>query len=107
MATDSSAPVSTKHSPLDYALIAKNQRLHRHWVASLAFSPDGKLLATASADGAVFVVDVFGQHPVLCLSNPHPFFTNCLHWPSQDWLVLGRSDGVVQVVTVDGAVRPD
>lgn len=73
------------------------------WISALAFSPDGATLAFATADRALYFVDVFKQIPILSFDIELSVHVSALLWPVADRLFLGRSDGAVQVVKFDKA----
>lgn len=68
----------------------------------MSFSPDKSFLASAGADGAVFIIDMDVEAPVICLQLEHPNQVHCLIWPAAEHLIIGRSDGAVQFLEFDG-----
>lgn len=86
---------------LTYRRVANFRALHTSWITSLAFSPDGGVLASAGADGVIFFIDVPRRRPFCCLDFEHPQTATCLLWPSSDELIVGRSDGAVQMFKID------
>jgi len=77
--------------------------LIKHWAASLddyaidlAWSPDGTLMAAASAAGGVTIYDALGN---VCHALPgHDGGTNCLAWrPDGRGLATGGQDGLVKL----------
>jgi WD40 repeat protein len=65
---------------------------HTGWVSGVAFSPDGKRLATASADNTAKVWDAQTGQELLSLHT---------HWPSR---VVFGPDGKRLASTGDGSV---
>lgn len=84
-----------------YSCLIRFSRLHTSWVSDLVFSPDGSLLASCGADRVVFIINVADRLPLCCVELEHPIYVSSLLWPLPGLLVLGRSDGAVQMVTVD------
>lgn len=79
-----------------YKRLCVFDRLHMHWITSITFSPDQSLLATAGADGALFIIDINQQAPIACLRLEHPLRVHSMIWPRPACLIIGRSDGGVQ-----------
>lgn len=99
---DLSMPPSLSAST-PFHCIAQFDGLHMSWVNSMAFSPDGSMLASAGADGAIFIINTKTRLPILCLDFEHPQAPTCIIWPDIDNLVVGRSDGAVHIFTLGPA----
>lgn len=84
-----------------YDCVFKLPRLHNSWVSALAFSTTGTLLASTSADGTLFIIDVLSQAALLAIDFEHPVYPTCIKWLTSEDLVVGRSDGGVQFFRVN------
>ncbi|MDA1055848.1 MAG: protein kinase [Planctomycetota bacterium] len=70
---------------------------HTNWVSSVAFSPDGKRLASASGDQTVKVWDVTGGQKTLTLTG-HSSFVYCVAFsPDGKWLASASRDKTIKV----------
>jgi WD40 repeat protein len=68
---------------------------HAHGITEVAFSPDGRSLASASVDGSVRIWDV-GTGQALEEFHPHHSGIACVKWfPDGQRLLSGGLDGVV------------
>ncbi|MEV0899983.1 caspase family protein [Actinoplanes sp. NPDC049802] len=68
---------------------------HRNMVVTLAFSPDGTLLATGDADGTAIVFDTTTEHLVATL--PHPAVVRAMAFdPTSILLATCSNDGFVR-----------
>lgn len=102
------------HDDPPYDCVVKLPRLHNSWISALAFSTTGTLLASASADGTLFIIDILSQAALLAVDFEHPVYPTYVMWFSSDELVVGRSDGGVQfflvnraqVITITQSTRP-
>jgi WD40 repeat protein/serine/threonine protein kinase len=75
----------------------KEHRVHEKMIASLAYSPDGKWLASASADGTVKVWDAQTGAPRYA-PFPHIDRANSVAWsPDGQWLASGDQSGKVYI----------
>lgn len=92
-----SYPVRLPNMPADYQLppsFPANVSF-----TAMEFSPDDKLLALATADRGVLVLDAYAISKEFCLLNAHP--TDCLHPTPLSWspdgcfLGVGGADGHV------------
>lgn len=92
-----SAPVLFQH-------MRSFDQLHTSYISSLAFSPDGSMLASASADGSLVLTDVRQRKALSYLDMGKPLYPTCLLWPHVDLLVVGRSDGGVQLLEANTKV---
>lgn len=86
---------------LRYECVFKLSRIHNSWISALAFATTGNLLASASADGTIFIIDVLAQSALLAVDFEHPVYPTCVVWLNGVELVVGRSDGGVQFFQVD------
>lgn len=100
-----------KHSPLRmnsprpplYHCVATYHSIHKRWSTSIALSPDGELLASASADGTLVLMDLVRHAPVLCIDFETPLYATCVLWVNPRRLCVGRCDGAVQIIAVDSS----
>ncbi|MFI6451946.1 WD40 repeat domain-containing protein, partial [Streptosporangium amethystogenes] len=65
---------------------------HTHWVFSVAFSPDGKLLATGSGDKSVKLWDVAGRETVATLTGHTDDVSSVAFSPDGKTLATGSLD---------------
>src|SRR5206468_4335473 len=68
---------------------------HRAWVSALVFWPDGKTLASASADQTVGIWDVASQRSLKFLRGHHLEVSQLALLPDAATLVSGCKDGSV------------
>lgn len=66
-------------------------------VTQIVFSPDGKLLAAAHADGVVRLWSVATQRPLVGLETPGAAVRVTRFAPSGDWLAAGDMDGAIHI----------
>lgn len=71
-------------------------------ISCLAFSPDGKMLATGSRDGAVRLWEASSGRPIVSDPTGHSDAVNSLDFnASSTLLVSGSSDGTVRLWNID------
>lgn len=70
---------------------------HTSGVSDLAFSPDGKWLATASADKTVRVWEVATGRESLVFASHTGWVHAVVFSPSGDWIASGGNDGVLRI----------
>ncbi|MFI6458727.1 WD40 repeat domain-containing protein, partial [Streptosporangium amethystogenes] len=75
---------------------------HIDWVSSVAFSPDGKLLATGSADNTVRLWDVAGRKIFAPLTGHTDDVTSVAFSPDGKLLATGSADNTVRLWDVAG-----
>lgn len=88
------------------------RQAHPEWLVALAFSPDGRWLATGATDGVLQVWDVAAQEPFAAFQDQLDRFSvrTDAHWIT--WLAWSSAGDEVAVGGMDGAVhvydvRPD
>ena len=74
---------------------------HREWVESVAFSPDGQLLVSGSADGTIRFWDAKTQKQVALLSDHAAGVTAVAISRNGQWLVSGSWAGIVSLWKVN------
>lgn len=79
----------------------KWSNLHHKMITCLAFSVDGRLIATGDLDGVVFVFDISLDEPLLCLHLDPSVAATSLLWAQKATLWLAASDGSVSLWDVD------
>jgi WD40 repeat protein len=69
---------------------------HTWWVRALAFTPDGRLLASASADRTIRIWNVADQAELRCFRRHQDQVTTLAFLPDGKTLVSGGADGTVR-----------
>jgi tetratricopeptide (TPR) repeat protein len=70
---------------------------HHDYVLSVSFSPDGRRLATASADGTVKIRDPAAGQVALTLKDDTKWFSQVAFSPDGCWLATSNRDGTVML----------
>ncbi len=94
-----SAPVPARAIPAVLAPTVLERTLngHKDWVQSVAFSPDGKWLASASADRSIKVWDVVTGAPLGTLRGHEGAINALAYSPEGKWLASASDDGSVRL----------
>lgn len=87
-------------SPASFQRSKNFRHVHTSYVNSLAFSPDGSLLASSSPDGTLIIIDVRQREVIMSVQFGKSLYPTCLLWPEEKMLVVGRYDGGVQLLEV-------
>jgi WD40 repeat protein len=98
-------PVPVKPSLPEGAIARLGTPNFRHGgvIRSLAFSPNGKQLASASHDGSISVWAVPSGHEVLRLLG-HEADVTCVVWLDGKHIASGSSDGTVRIWATTGKI---
>lgn len=93
------ATVNTAYSRSESVLNAKSILLtgHSHIVTHIAFSPNGKLLASVCADNTVRLWDVNTQRVLSILGGHGHLVTSCAFSPDGQYLASGSFDKTVRL----------
>ncbi|MER5627344.1 hypothetical protein ABT061_40610 [Streptosporangium sp. NPDC002544] len=70
---------------------------HTYWVYSVVFSPDGKTLATGSADTSVKLWDVAGRKTIATLTGHTDAVSSVVFSPDGKLLATGSLDDTVRL----------
>ncbi|HLO33841.1 MAG TPA: WD40 repeat domain-containing protein [Anaerolineales bacterium] len=76
-------------------LIGRPLNAHANWVLSIAFSPDGKTLASSGGDGQLILWDVATGQPVRQLSGTTDWVSSVAFSPHGALLASGGGDGTL------------
>ncbi|EJD38387.1 hypothetical protein AURDEDRAFT_172630 [Auricularia subglabra TFB-10046 SS5] len=82
-----------------------------HWCgfqrssSSLAFSTDGRTLASLSLDCSIKLFDVTSGHPICSILLDAGIYPLVLHWTEKNEFLLSTSDALVSYWTVDMKAR--
>ena len=86
----------------DSGQLLRTIQAHDHYLSSLAWKPDGRQLASASADQRIRIWDADTWKPVITIDPAHNGVVTALAW-SEDGqrLVSGGNDGLVRIWNPD------
>jgi formylglycine-generating enzyme required for sulfatase activity/WD40 repeat protein/serine/threonine protein kinase len=85
-------------APAELVAVLGDSRLkHWHRVLSVAFSPDGKRIASGSVDSTAKVWDVATGQEILNLEAPGSWVYSVAFSPDAKWIVSAHGDGIVRV----------
>lgn len=80
---------------------------HKEWISAVAFSPDGRRLASASSDGAVIVWDVGSRQALKRLDRHKDRVVAISFSPDSHWLTTADLRGTLVRWDVDGTKPPE
>ena len=97
---DRNTPVDSRQFNLclwdsDQKNVERTYEGHKNWLTSVAFSPDGKRIATGSHDKQTIIWDAGASEPLLKLTG-HTEWVTCVTFASDDVLVSGSDDATVR-----------
>lgn len=91
--------------PASFKKMRSFGRIHTNYISALSFSPDGSLLASASADGTLGLFNVRHQNMLAQIEFGKSIHPTSVLWPEEDLLIVGRYDGGIQLLEVTDGVR--
>lgn len=75
---------------------------HSDWISAIAFSPDGKLIASGSFDNTLRLWDLQGNPVSAPLVGHSDWITSVVFSPNGTCILSGSSDGTLQTWNLDG-----
>lgn len=84
-----------------YHCVTKSERFHTRNITAVSLSPSASFLATAGEDGTIFFYKILSKQAILFIHFEHPVYPTSMIWPLESRLVVGLSDGAVELYEFD------